>query len=163
MQAEIGIKFQSNPIDYQTEFIPKYRDVNGKFEGIAYRSGPPPTSSDPVGVLTFWYYSKAGTSFLGFDAANKGDGSGDPKLDADIKKAQQEFDVSRRQAITQDIDRYLAEKMYVLQGLGGATGFSMAWSAVQNFEAYRGAIQNTHRVANMNWWLDDTKAPLKKA
>ncbi|HLF79497.1 MAG TPA: ABC transporter substrate-binding protein [Dehalococcoidia bacterium] len=163
MQAEIGIKFQNNPIDYQTEFIPKYRDVNGKFEGIAYRSGPPPTSSDAVGTLTFWYYSKAGTSFLGFDAANKGDGSGDPKLDADIKKAQQEFDVAKRKAITQDIDRYLAEKMYVLQGLGGANGFSLAWATVQNFEAYRGAIQNANRVHNMNWWLDDTKAPLKKA
>lgn len=163
MQADIGIRFQNNPIDYQTEFIPKYRDVNGQFEGIAYRSGPPPTSSDAVGVLTFWYYSKAGTSFLGFDAANKGDGAGDSNVDAEIKKAQQEFDVNKRKSITQDLDRYLAQKMYVLQGLGGANGFSMAWPVVQNFEAYKGALQNANRVHNMNWWLDDTKAPLKKA
>ncbi len=163
MQSEIGIKFQSNLIDYQTEFIPKYRDVNGQFEGIAYRSGPPPTSSDAVGVLTFWYFSKAGTSFLGFDAANKGDGSGDPHVDSEIKKAQQEFDLSRRKSLTQELDRYLAQKMYVLQGLGGASGFSMAWPVVQNFEAYKGALQNSHRIANTQWWLDDTKAPLRRA
>jgi ABC-type transport system substrate-binding protein len=163
MQAEIGIKFQNNLIEYQTEFIPRYRDVNGNFEGVAYRSGPPPTSSDPVGVLTFWYYSKAGTSFLGFDGAGKGDGSGDPQVDAEIKKAQQEFDTAKRKTITQDLDRYLAQKMYVLQGLGGASSFTLAWAAVQNFEAFKGANQNTNRVQNMNWWLDDTKAPLKKA
>jgi ABC-type transport system substrate-binding protein len=163
MQAEIGIRFQNNPIDYQTEFIPKYRDVNGQFEGVAYRSGPPPTSSDAVGVLTFWYYSKAGTSFLGFDTAAKGDGSGDAQLDADIKRAQQEFDVGKRKALTQEIDRYLAQKMYVIQGLGGASSFSLAWAAVQNFEAYKGALQNANRIHNMYWWLDDTKAPLKRA
>jgi ABC-type transport system substrate-binding protein len=163
MQAELGIKFNSNLIDYQTEFIPKYRDVNGQFEGIAYRSGPPPTSSDAVGVLTFWYFSKAGTSFLGFDPAGKGDGSGDPQVDAEIKKAQQEFDTNKRKQLTQELDRYLAQKAYVLQGLGGANGFSMAWPVIQNFEAYRGALQNANRVHNMNWWLDDTKPPLKRA
>lgn len=163
MQAELGIKFIPNLIDYQTEFIPRYRDVNGQFEGIAYRSGPPPTSSDAVGVLTFWYYSKAGISFLGFDVGGKGDGSGDPHVDAEIKKAQQEFDVNKRKAITQDLDRYLAQKMYVLMGLGGANGFSMAWPCVQNFEAYKGALQNSNRIANMYWWLDDTRPPLRRA
>jgi peptide/nickel transport system substrate-binding protein len=163
MQAEIGIRFQSNLIDYQTEFIPKYRDVNGQFDGIGYRSGPPPTSSDAVGVLSFWYHSKAGTSFLGFDVGGKGDGSGDPHVDVEIKKAQQEFDLAKRKTITQELDRYLAQKMYVLQGLGGANGFSMAWPVVQNFEAFKGALQNTNRVQNMNWWLDESKPPLRKA
>ena len=161
MQTELGIKFTNNLIDYQTDFIPRYRDVNGQFEGIAYRSGPPPTSSDAVGVLTFWYYSKAGTSFLGFDAGGKGDGSGDPQVDAQIKKAQQEFDTAKRKQITQELDRYLAQKAYVIQGLGGASTFTLAWDAVRNFEAYRGALQNTNRVQNQNWWLDQTKAPFK--
>ena len=163
MQSEIGVRFQNNPIDYQTEFIPRYRDVNGNFEGVAYRSGPPPTSSDAVGVLTFWYYSKAGTSFLGFDAAGRGDGTGDPHVDDQIKKAQQEFDTARRKTITQDLDRYLAQKSYVIQGLGGASSFTVAWAAVKNFEAYRGALQNNNRVQNMYWWLDDTKPPIRRA
>ncbi|HWO72981.1 MAG TPA: ABC transporter substrate-binding protein [Dehalococcoidia bacterium] len=162
MQAEIGVRFIPNRIDYQTEFIPKFRDVNGQFEGVAYRSGPPPTSSDAVGVLTFWYFSKAGTSFLGFDAGEKGDGSGDPHVDREIKRAQQEFDTNKRKAITQELDRYLAKKMYAIMGLGGASGFSMAWPAVQNFEAYKGAQQNTNRIQNMYWWLDDTKPPLRR-
>jgi ABC-type transport system substrate-binding protein len=161
MQAELGIKFNNNLIDYQTEFIPRYRDVNGQFEGVAYRSGPPPTSSDAVGVLTFWYHSKAGTSFLGFDSAGKGDGSGDAEVDANIKKAQQEFDTAKRKQITQELDRYLAEKMYVIQGLSGASSYTLAWDAVKNFEAYRGALQNNNRVQNMYWWLDDTKQPFK--
>jgi len=161
MNAEAGFRFTQNLIDYQTEFIPQYRDVKGNFEGIGYRSGPPATSADPVGQYTFFYYSKAGSSFYGFDAAGKGDNSGDPFVDDSIKKAQQEFDTEKRRALVHGLDKHLAQKMYAVNGLGGASGFSFAWPAVQNYRAYRGGSANTNRVENMYWWLDDTKAPLK--
>ena len=159
MNSEIGIKFKNNPIDYRTEFIPKVRDVNGQFEGVGYRSGPPPASGDAVAQMTFWYYSKAGPSFLGFDAGGKGDGSGDPKVDDLIKKAQIEPDTAKRQGLLKDLDKYLAQKQYVIQGLGGASSFWLAWEAIQNYHAYQGAAQNTNRITNMYWWLDQTKKP----
>ncbi|HEX5141289.1 MAG TPA: ABC transporter substrate-binding protein [Dehalococcoidia bacterium] len=157
--SEIGIKFKNNPIDYRTEFIPKYRDVNGQFEGVGFRSGPPPSSGDPVAQMTFWYYSKAGPSFLGFDANGRGDGSGDPKVDDLLKKAQTEPDAAKRKSLLQDLERHLSQKQYVIQGLGGATSFNLAWDAVQNYNAYQGASQNTNRITNSYWWLDQTKKP----
>jgi ABC-type transport system substrate-binding protein len=163
MNAEAGFKFTPNIIDYQTEFIPNYRDTKGEFEGVSYKSGPPATSSDPVGQHSFFYYSKAGVSFYGFDAAGKGDHSGDPHVDQTIEKAQQELDNEKRKSLMLDLDRYLAQKMYAINGLGGASGFSLVWPAVQNYRVWRGGGSNTTRVENAYWWIDDTKAPLKKA
>lgn len=155
--SEAGIRFVNNPIDYRTDFIPNYRDVNGQFEGVGYRSGPPPASGDPVAQMTFWYYSKAGPSFLGFDANGTGDGSGDPTVDDLIKKAQMEPETERRRSLLHELERHLAAKMYVIQGVSGATQFSLAWEAVQNYNAFRGAAQNVNRIQNSYWWIDSSK------
>ena len=86
---------------------------------------------------------------------------GMPFIDDTIKKAQQEYDTEKRRALVHSMDKYLGQKMYAVNGLGGASGFSFAWPTVQNYRAYRGGSANTNRVENMYWWLDDTKAPLK--
>jgi ABC-type transport system substrate-binding protein len=159
--ADVGIKYKNIPVDYQTEFIPKYRDSSGNFEGISYRSGPPATSSDPVAQILYWYYSKAGTSFFGFDAVGKGDFSGDPKVDADLTKAAQEFDTEKRKAIVVDLVKYLGGKQYAIQGVGGASNLDLAWPAVMNVHAYRGNSASHQRTQHSYWWLDQTKAPFK--
>jgi peptide/nickel transport system substrate-binding protein len=158
--SEIGIRFTPNIIDYQTEFIPRYRDSNGNFEGISYRSGPPPVSGDPVAQMHYWYHSKAGSSFMGFDAGGKGDRSGDPHVDQTIEKASQEPDSEKRRAMITELVRYLGGKMYSLHGIGGAATFNLAWPAIGNFGAYQGGSANTQRIYNTYWWLDNTKAPL---
>jgi peptide/nickel transport system substrate-binding protein len=161
--TDAGIKFQNFPVDYQTEFIPKYRDSNGNFEGISYRSGPPATSGDPVAQMHYWYHSKAGASFFGYDAGGKGDNSGDPYVDSTISKAQQEFDTEKRKALIVELVKYLGGKMYSLQGIGGASNFSMAWPAVQNVNVWLGGSANSARIPHLYWWLDDTKPPLRRA
>ena len=40
MTSEAGIKPKATPIDYTTEYIPKYRDGHGQLDGIAYKLGP---------------------------------------------------------------------------------------------------------------------------
>jgi peptide/nickel transport system substrate-binding protein len=159
--ADIGIKYNNIPVDYQTEFIPKYRDSSGNYEGISYRSGPPATSSDPVAQILYWYHSKAGNSFFGFDVGGKGDFSGDPKVDADLTKASQEFDTAKRQALITDLVKYLGQKQYAIQGVGGASNFDVSWPALQNFNAYRGNSASHQRTQHNYWWLDQTKAPFK--
>jgi ABC-type transport system substrate-binding protein len=158
--SEIGIRFTNVLIDYQTEFIPRYRDSNGDFDGVAYRSGPPATSGDPVAQMHYWYHSKAGASFFGFDAGGKGDRSGDPYVDTTIEKAQREPDTEKRKALIVELVRYLGGKQYSIQGVSGGSSFDMAWPAVQNFRAFLGGSANSQRVSNTHWWLDPTKAPL---
>ena len=157
---DAGIRFNNVLIDYQTEFIPRYRDSNGEFDGIAYRSGPPATSGDPVAQMHYWYHSKAGASFFGFDAAGKGDKSGDPYVDSTIEKAQRELDTEKRRSLINELVRYLGAKQYSIQGVSGGSTFDMAWPAVQNFRAYRGGSANSQRISNTYYWLDPTKAPL---
>ena len=158
--AEAGIRFTNNLVDYQTEFLPKYRDSSGNFEGISYRSGPPPASGDPVAQMHYWYHSKAGNSFMGFDVGGKGDFSGDPQVDQAIEKAQQEPDTERRRTLITDLVKYLGQKQYSLQGIAGSTSFDMAWPAVANYKYFRGGSANTQRVINTLSWIDSTKAPL---
>ncbi len=87
-----------------------------------------------------------------------------PKLIAQFEKEypqtklKAEFDVEKRKSIAHDLQRYLAEKMYIVYYPGGSNGFSMAWPALRNFGAYTITDQTV-----TYWWVDPTKAPLKTA
>src|SRR5206468_882692 len=107
--------------------------------------------------------SKSGQAFLGYDAGGKGDGSGDPHVDAEILKLQREPDVTKAKAIMNDLERYLAPKAYAGMGVAAATTFTMAWPVVGNFRVYQGAYHTGVRTSNTRWWIDDTKAPIKSA
>jgi peptide/nickel transport system substrate-binding protein len=158
MIAEAGIASVVHAVDYAKEYIPQYRDASGRYDGWAYHSTVgTPSGGDPVGELSSGWWSKAGVSFFGFDAANKGDQSGDPQVDSMIAKARIEQDTEKRRALVYDIQRYLAKPMYALYPPGIATSFTVAWPCLANFRVYRGA-----RV-NYGLWLDQSKPPFKNA
>jgi ABC-type transport system substrate-binding protein len=159
MVAEAGIRVTRVPVQYATEFIPKYRDVQGAFEGMTHN--PTATlASDPVSFLVQLYYSKGGIGFLGFDAANKGDGSGDPSVDAQIERATGEKDEQKRMAMVGDLQRYLAGKMYDMLFPGSSSTFSLAWPALNNFLAFGGDSPRSNDWKYL--WLDPLKPPLNK-
>ena len=156
MARQVGFKPKANLVDYVTKY-PGYRDSNGKYEGWAYIAGPT-TADDAVGMLV-WRYNKAGgAGYLGFDTG-KGDGSGDPQVDALLKKAQGEQDTERRKATIFEVQRYLAQKQYNIPKPGESSYFTLAWPALRNFNTYKG----DRRLDVYYEWLDDTQAPLKKA
>ena len=157
MAREVGFVPKTNLVDYVKDY-PKYRDGNGKFDGWAYIAGPT-TSNDAVGNLVWRYTKGGGAGYLGFDANGKGDASGDPTVDAMLKKAQTELDVEKRRALVWDVQRYLAPKMYNVPKPGATTSLSLAWPALANFNVYRG----DRRTPNYYWWIDDSKAPIKRA
>jgi ABC-type transport system substrate-binding protein len=160
MNGEAGIKFRDNVIAYETEFIPKYRDVLGDFEGVAYKTGVT-ISGDPVDRMCQVYWSKSGAQFYGFDVGGKGDGSGDPYVDETLVKARREMDANKVKTLLNDLQRYLAPKAYVLHGVGGATSFSMAWPAIGNYLVWQGGSGTSVRAQSTRWWIDDTQPPIK--
>jgi len=160
MVAQAGFKAEKNIISYTDYGSAKYRDAKGQFEGVTYRRGPQPVSLDAAGWLSYHFHSQ-GDAFLGFDAAGKGDYSGDPALDSQIDKVIGELDDKKRLALTNEIQRYVAGKMYSVRWAGGASSFSLAWPAVQNFLAFRGGGVFGVPPFNVNEWLDPTQAPLK--
>ncbi len=156
MLLEGGIATKFTPVDYNTQYIPKYRDNVGKFDGILFKlSGGGAGKNDPVGALSSEFWSKGGVTFYGFDADKKGDQSGDPQIDALIVKARVEQDVNKRKALVYDIQRSLAKSSYGILPPGVTTSFIMAWPALGNFRVYQGAR------LNYKMWVDQTKAPFK--
>ncbi|HLF76367.1 MAG TPA: ABC transporter substrate-binding protein [Dehalococcoidia bacterium] len=163
MIAEAGFKFKKNIIDYSGEYL-ALRDTNGKFNGVSYKIGPPAPTNDPTNRLTYEYTTKGGApGFYGFDAAGKGDGSGDPYVDSQLKKAEVEFDTEKRRALVHDVQRHLAGKQYAIRWAGGATQFALLWPAVRNYRVYREGSVSGSLTAHLYWWLDETQAPLRKS
>ena len=157
MVQDIGISVSVNQLDYLKEYIPNFRDGHGQYEGWAFIStaGGDPDGGDGVGEIASEYWSKAGSAFRGFSVSGKNDQSGDPQVDAMIEKARIEQDIDKRKAIAADLQRYLAKTVYALQSPGGATGFTLAWPCIGNFNVWQGA----GRGRNYRWWVDETKPP----
>jgi ABC-type transport system substrate-binding protein len=165
MNNEAGLRFKNNLVPYEAEFIPKYRDGLADFEGVAYKAGVQ-ISNDPIDRMCQCYWSKGGVQFYGFDAAGKGDASGDQYVDQTLVKGRTELDTEKRKSLFQDLQRYLAGKAYGLHGLGGATTFSLAWPVIGNYQVWLGApgggSGTSVRVPSTRWWIDDSQPPLKK-
>ncbi len=158
MLRNIGIRPQTNLIDYTTEYLPKYLANAGKFDGVVYRSGVAP-GNDAMIWLNWRYKSGSGDGWVGFDAAGKGDGSGDPQVDALIVKARQELDIEKRKALVSDLQKYLAKAAYCISEPGTADTFDLAWPAMSNYRSFNG----DRRTAVYRVWMDDTKPPAKKS
>lgn len=156
--AEVGFKLTPHLTDYQTDYVPNYRDSSGRFSGIAYKSGPASPAADAVARLEFDYHSKSSDHWYGYDVNGKGDFSGDPYVDQAIEKAKAEFDEKRRLEMVHDLQRYLAKTQYAIRHPGGASGFDLVWPAVQNYNVLR-SDQLTRMMAT-TWWLDPAKRPL---
>ncbi len=164
---DVGFKVTAKPIDYNIEYLPKIVTAQGKFEGWAYRFGAA-TSGDPMDYYSWRFWSKAGATSgsLGFDLNGKGDQSGDPQVDALIEKGLLETDFEKRKAVIWDLQRYLAKMQYGVTRPGIATGFTLAWPAIGNAQVFQGDSRGASAGAPgtpYTWWVDDTKAPIKKA
>jgi ABC-type transport system substrate-binding protein len=157
MAQESGFRFKTVNADLNTEWIQKYRDSIGDFEGIVWRNQGL-VGGDPVNQLASEYMSTKGNiRFSGYDANGKGDYSGDPALEAMINNAKREFDVTKQKAIVADIQRHLAKTLYDLWFPGGATGLSLVWPVIANHRVYDDLRKSYYQ------WIDPTQAPLKKA
>jgi peptide/nickel transport system substrate-binding protein len=158
MLREVGVRPQTNLIDYTTEYLPKYLTSAGKFDGLVYRSGVA-SGNNAVIWLDWRFKSGGGDGWIGFDKAGKGDGSGDPEVDALILKARAEVDTEKRRALVYDLQRYLAKAQYAISEPGVADSFELAWPVLANYRA----INGDRRTPAFSWWLDDTKPPIKRA
>jgi peptide/nickel transport system substrate-binding protein len=159
---EAGFRVQRNEIDYTSDFIPNFRNAKGQHEGWAQKIGPG-SSTDAIGRFAYEYWSKGGDNFYGFSASGKNDMSGDPQVDALIERASAELDDEKRKQFSFELQRYLAKKAYLLMHPGGATGFDLAWPVLSNFAVRRTpAGTSTGRSPQFYWWIDDTKAPLRR-
>jgi peptide/nickel transport system substrate-binding protein len=159
---EAGIKVKTNIIDYTSQYLTQYRDANGKYDGWLYRAGGS-SATDATAYFSVLFHSKyGGPGFLGFDAAGKGDYSGDPVLEGILNKARVEMDAEKRRTMVHDMQRHLAKATYAIpHEPGDATIFYLTWPALQNFQVFQGDRRGATAAVH-SWWIDDTQAPNKK-
>ncbi|HLF78950.1 MAG TPA: ABC transporter substrate-binding protein [Dehalococcoidia bacterium] len=160
---EIGLKPESVPIDYNLKYLPDFVTKRGQHEGVVFTLGAV-SSPDPVDFYVWRYYSKSGaTSGAVFGDIGSGDGAGDPKVDELIEKAKAEFDAKKQGVILSDLQKYLAGMQYAISSPGLGTSFSLAWPCVQNYLTFQGDSRGAPNSVYYTMWVDDTKAPIKKA
>jgi ABC-type transport system substrate-binding protein len=157
--GEAGFKITPKLVDYNREYVPIYRDSEGQFSGIGYKSGPAAPASEASARLINDYYSKSATTRYGYDVKGVGDNSGDPFVDQKLEAAKGEFDDNKRKQIVFELQRYLAKSQYAIRSPGGASKFTLVWPAVKNYGVFN-SDQPT-RLLNKTWWLDQTQAPFK--
>jgi peptide/nickel transport system substrate-binding protein len=153
--AAAGFKLTPHLTDYNTDYIPNYRDASGRFSGVAYKSGPAAAAADAVARLEFDYHSKASDHWYGYDVNGRGDFSGDPFVDQTISKAKLEFDDKKRLELVHELQRYLAKTEYAIRHPGGASSYDLASPAIRNYGVFNS--DQLTRMHSTTWWLDSTK------
>jgi peptide/nickel transport system substrate-binding protein len=93
---ELGINVKINPINYQREYQPNYRDGRGQFTGWGYVAAVGGTGGSAIGRLAIEFWSKGGGAFKGFSLTGQNDQSGDPKVNEMIVKGRVEQDTEKR-------------------------------------------------------------------
>ena len=146
-------KLDLQDVDYKTVFRPKYRYGSSKFDGMAWMSAGGEDYPDPDGFLMALYLS--GQTRTGHLLA---DGTVDKNLDDMILAQRQIDDQQKRVSAMQDLQRYLAQKMYMLPSAGSSQGFQMAQPWVGNWGFYSSLTAGSPwNEGNIHWWIDNSK------
>lgn len=152
MAIEAGCKCKTQVLPFVTNFVPRYRDARGDFEGVASRGTGAVVPDAVERFLT--EYSENLQVFLVIN-----DGKPDQPFEDMMAKACQELDTKRRKSLVHDMQRYLAKTLYAIKFPGGASQFEFVWPVVRN----RGVSHGDSRISAYYYaWLDETKPPVKK-
>jgi peptide/nickel transport system substrate-binding protein len=154
MAQEAGFRATINPVGFNTNWVPEFRDARGDFEGMSWRGI---AAEVDIGNRLADELSAKGNRFSGFDPEGKGNFAGDPVVEDLLLKLRREFDDSKRKALAIDVQRHLGKTMYIIRNPGGATGFSLAWPALRNFNVFIG-----DPIPYSRNWIDDSLPPSKR-
>jgi len=156
MAAEAGIRIKIVPTEFNN-VRDNYANVKGAFAGVSFVN----FTANDVGQWIGAVYAKQGSLFTGLAAPGQPAGSGDPFFDDLAAKINREFEPQKRWAMAHELQRYEAKTQYVPPFLGGASGFELAWPAVENYRVSRTTSDSGQK--NFYLWLNDQKAPIAKA
>jgi peptide/nickel transport system substrate-binding protein len=134
MLAKSGrIKVKSNSPPYADWFANYYNDgAKRAFSGVALWGNNLPGSEIDTELYESWH-SKATNFFKGYP---------DPKVDDFIQRQRVELDTQKRITIIQDLQKYMAEKLYAYPWLPGVGTISARSDRVRNLS-----------WPSWNWWL----------
>ena len=136
-----------------------YKTGDG-FNGIAI---VPERTYPTAAVQIYNQYHRDGGGYRGMVNTGGSVNKGDAKSTEMAVKITQEFDRNKQKALVHDFIRYEAEQLFYVPRVSVAKAFSLWWPVIGNvgaYVSYPGA--NNWADVRLNWWIDESKAPLKK-
>jgi peptide/nickel transport system substrate-binding protein len=171
MIAAAGLKPQIKVIAPATVWLSNYGQIyrfsTGRYkpgDGFSGLAVVPDRNFVTVAVQLFNHWNIGGGSHRGAGVEGRPVQEGDPKLQDLTVKIIREFDRNKQVSLVHELSRYVTERSYYVPRPSSAKLFSLWWPAVGNVGAYRSAPNaGTWVDTRQNWWIDETKAPIKKA
>ncbi len=163
MMMQAGIRTKFKIVDHLSDFRPNYQgELNGDFPGIITVAQVGGTAGARGSFLRNFLLPGGGISH-GFYA--KGNyRMGDPEVTKTVNQIRGEFDENKQETLAKNLQKYLATQMYYVPWPGVSLDFALSWPVIGNYDVYRsgGRLQVAYQTANTYWWIDASKAPLKK-
>jgi ABC-type transport system substrate-binding protein len=150
---QVGLNLKSNTVGFTTEWRPKFFNVPGDYEGLAWSFRPAAGIFDPV-EIAWQEFVPGSNAYCGLFSDNSSYMKGDPDVTALLKRARSEFDEKRRVSVMHDFQRMEAANQYRTSFAGTAQVLGLAWEAVENVNVFHGEMQN------VGTWLNPAKKPL---
>jgi peptide/nickel transport system substrate-binding protein len=150
---QIGLNLKSNTVGFTTEWRPKFFNVPGDYDGLAWSFRPAAGIFDPV-EIAWQEFVPGSNAYCGLFSEGSSYMKGDPDVTALLKRARAEFDEKRRVSLMHDFQRLEASNQYRTSFAGTAQMLGLAWEAVENVNVFHGEHQN------VGTWLNPAKKPL---
>ena len=146
------VRLKINTLDYRTQFRDQY------LFGLSKVNGLYPGAGMEYPEVDGWLGAHAKSD--GVQGGHVGpDGKPDAYLDGLIDDQRKEVDQQKRTKIIQEIQQYMAGKMYRIPGPGDALGFSLHWPWLMNRGAYNtpgsGGVASNETFQYL--WIDNSK------
>jgi ABC-type transport system substrate-binding protein len=165
-----GLKAKQVPITPNDRWLNDFSRVytgalgGGKRAGFNGLSMVAERTYPTLAVQLFNQFNKEGQGYRGMVPAGSNVLDGDPKSNDMAIKISQEYDREKQKTLVHDLIRYETEQTFYIPRVSSAKPFTLWWPAVGNANALIGppgaGFWADLRVA---WWVDDSKAPVKKA
>ncbi len=172
MLTESGIRAKLDPREYQNDWVPNYHYGYTKayhpgktefkgFTGLIYRAI---TGYPTVPLQVYSVYNSGAARFQGMTPNGLKAENGDAAINDLTNKIRREFDAKKQQEMVHDLQQQMAKLSYDVPFPYSSRGVGVYWPVIGNLGAYRAAPAGSAPAETaINWWIDDTQPPLKKA
>ena len=169
MLPDVGLRAQLNGVPYAT-WQPQYYQgyVKSAFDAGRAKgfngAGLSAERSRYTALMSLYgLHHVQGDAFHGASLNGSPGNEGDPKLNDMLGRLRLESDTNKVKEGVKEAQRYLAEQMYIVPKPTNSIAFTVWWPKIANLMAYNTAPAGPNRWAeqNLQWWIDESKAPLK--
>ena len=161
---QIGITPNSLWLDQYSRGYRSKEYAAGQKKGFTGIALVPERTYPSAAIQVYNQFHKDGQGYRGMVPAGGSVIEGDPKSNELAIKISQEFDRDRQIALVHDLIRHATGQTYYVPRISAAKAYSLWWPAIGNvgaYVSYPGASNWTD--VRLNWWIDDSKPPLKQA